>query len=73
MVRVLGQPVIIRQGGWSVNPVGRGVHIQGTWTPKACKIMALMAVIMGLGLLSYMFWWFRYIICDTLAPGGFRV
>ena len=57
MVRVLGQPVIIRQAGWFVNPVGLWVHIQGTWTPKACKIMAFMAVIMGLGLLFYMFWW----------------
>ena len=25
----------------------------GTWTPKVCKIMALMAIIMGLGLLVY--------------------
>ena len=24
-----------------------------TWTPKVCKIMAFMAVIMGLGLLFY--------------------
>ena len=24
-----------------------------TWTPKVCKIMALMAVIMGFGLLFY--------------------
>ena len=24
-----------------------------TWPPKVCKIMALMAVIMGLGLLCY--------------------
>ena len=27
-----------------------------TWTPEVCKIMAFMAVILGLGLLFYNFW-----------------
>ena len=27
-----------------------------TWTPKVYKIMALMAIIMGLGLLFYILW-----------------
>ena len=30
-----------------------------SWTPKVCKIMAFMAVIMGLGLLFYILWGFR--------------
>ena len=30
-----------------------------TWTPKVCKIMASRAVIMGLGLLFYIFWGLR--------------
>ena len=30
-----------------------------TWTPKVCKIMAFMAVIMGLGLLFYLLLGFR--------------
>ena len=30
-----------------------------TWTPKVCKIMAFMAIIMGLGLLFYIFLGFR--------------
>ena len=29
------------------------------WTPKVCKIMALMAIIMGLGLLFYILLGFR--------------
>ena len=33
--------------------------IRFTWTPKGCKIMALMAVIMGFGLLSYILLGFR--------------
>ena len=37
-----------------------GFRVWVTWTPKVCKIMALMAVIMGLGLLFY-------------VPLGFRV
>ena len=31
-----------------------------TWTPKVCKIMAFMAIIMGLGLLFYILLGFRY-------------
>ena len=27
-----------------------------TWTPKVCKIMAFMAILMGLGLLFTYFW-----------------
>ena len=38
-----------------------------TWTPKVCKIMALMAVIMGLGPLFYIFWGFRYGLRPKLA------
>ena len=34
-------------------------QISGTWTLKVCKIMALMAVIMGLGLLFYILLAFR--------------
>ena len=30
-----------------------------TWTPKVCKIMAFMAVILGLGLLFYILLGFR--------------
>ena len=30
-----------------------------TWTPKVCKIMTFMAVIMGLGLLFYILLGFR--------------
>ena len=37
-----------------------GLKAQGsTWTPKVCKIMAFMAVIMGLGLLFYILLGFR--------------
>ena len=31
-----------------------------TWTPKVCKMMAFMAIIMGLGLLFYILFGFRY-------------
>ena len=31
-----------------------------TWTPKVCKIMAFMAIIMGLGPLFYILLGFRY-------------
>ena len=31
-----------------------------TWTPKVCKIIAFMAIIMGLGPLFYILWGFRY-------------
>ena len=34
-------------------------NIRITWTPKVCKIMAFMAVIMGLGLLFYILLGFR--------------
>ena len=30
-----------------------------TWTPKVCKIMAFMAILMGLGLLFYILLGFR--------------
>ena len=33
--------------------------IIATWTPKVCKIMAFIAVIMGLGLFFYMLLGFR--------------
>ena len=36
------------------------MYLVGTsWTPKVCKIMALMAMIMGLGLLFYTLLGFR--------------
>ena len=35
-------------------------YIPYTWTPKVCKIMALMAVFMGLGLVFYILLGFRY-------------
>ena len=31
-----------------------------TWTPKVCKIMVLMAIILGVGLLFYILLGFRY-------------
>ena len=31
-----------------------------TWTPKVCKIMALRAILRGLGLLFYILLGFRY-------------
>ena len=37
--------------------------METTWTPKVCKIMALMAVIMGLGLLFYILLGFRHLYC----------
>ena len=33
--------------------------LRPTWAPKVCKIMALMAIIMGLGLLFYLLLGFR--------------
>ena len=36
-----------------------GSQLRSTWTPKMCKIMAFMAVIMGLGLLFYILLGFR--------------
>ena len=38
------------------------LHISQTWTPKISKIMAFMAVIMGLGLLFYILLGFRNLI-----------
>ena len=35
-----------------------------TWAPKVCKIMAFMAIIMGLGLVFYILLGFRYMFCD---------
>ena len=32
-----------------------------TWAPKVCKIMAFMAIILGLGLLFYILLGFRYL------------
>ena len=34
-------------------PKTRTSALNPTWTPKVCKIMAFVAVIMGLGLLFY--------------------
>ena len=42
---------------------GAGAGASGatsTWAPKVCKIMAFMAIIMGLGLLFYILLGFRY-------------
>ena len=39
-----------------------------TWAPKVCKIMAFMAIIMGLGLLFYILLGFRY-CCSSPARG----
>ena len=36
-----------------------GNNLPATWTPKVCKIMAFMAIIMGLGLLFYILLGFR--------------
>ena len=36
------------------------IAIIHTWTPKVSKLMALMAIIMGLGLLFYILLGFRY-------------
>ena len=56
-----------------------------TWTPKVCKIVAFMAVIMGLGLLFYILLGFRYTpnrltgfimhgsgfgVCKSMAPSN---
>ena len=38
---------------------GLGPGPRATWTPKVCKIMAFMAVIMDVGLLFYILLWFR--------------
>ena len=41
-------------------PVLEWYYIGNTLTPKVCKTMAFMAVIMGLGLLFYLLLGFRY-------------
>ena len=38
-----------------------------TWTPKVGKIMAFMAIMMGLGLLFYIVLGFRYSL-DSVTP-----
>ena len=38
-----------------------------TWTPQVCKIMAFMAVIMGLGLLFYILLGFRQYLKQQYA------
>ena len=43
-----------------------------TWTPKVCKIIALMAVILGLGPLFYILFGFRYCLVGNKGL-GFRV
>ena len=40
-------------------PALRCLQLSGTRTPKVCKIIAFMAVIMGLGLLFYILLGFR--------------
>ena len=42
-----------------LNPKTMKSNGDSTWTPKVCKIMAIMAVIRGLGLLFYMLLVFR--------------
>ena len=46
------------------------VRVNGTWTPKVCKIMAFMAVIMGLGLLFYILLGFRHALVEGLCEEG---
>ena len=41
-----------------------------TWTPKVCKIMALVAVILGLGLLFYILLGFRHELRTEFSLGG---
>ena len=36
--------------------------------PKVCRIMAFMAIIMGLGLLFYIPLGFRYMLCTCHVP-----
>ena len=45
-------------GGYSPRR-SRKEGLGSTWTPKVCRIMALMAVIMGLGPLLYILLGFR--------------
>ena len=46
-----------------VNPTG-----STTWSPKVCKIMALRAILRGLGLLSCILLGFRYVESETPNP-----
>ena len=39
-----------------------------TWAPKVCKIMAFMAIIMGLGLLFYILLGFRQYLFHPINP-----
>ena len=68
----MGKPCTNRVGGrWptepSQGPAQQDKHkkrpkilIVYTWPPKVCKIIALMAVILGLGLLFYILLGFRH-------------
>ena len=40
-------------------PEPNGLTFRTTWTPKVCKIIAFVAVILGLGLLFYILLGFR--------------
>ena len=44
-----------------------GLDLRPTWTLKVCRIIAFMAIFVGLGLLFYIPLGFRY----TLNPKGF--
>ena len=50
--------------------IALGLHVafmwRPTWAPKVCKIMAFMAIIMGLGLLFYILLGFRYSLLGAL-------
>ena len=57
-----------------------GLWFGGTWTPKVCKIMAFMAVIMGLrpllyllfgGLVAFMAQGLRFKVCGLLGFPSF--
>ena len=41
-----------------------------TWSPKVCKTMALVAAIVGLGLLFYILLGFRYALAPALASSS---
>ena len=42
--------------------------LNSTWAPQVFKIMAFMAIIVGLGLLFYILWGFRYRLCTHGVP-----
>ena len=44
----------------SIKHESHGILQSSTWTPKVGKIMAFMAIVMGLGLLFYILLGFRY-------------